>query len=309
MIGPARHGVSRASSLHGEPAARCNRARGLHAEARSRPRRYIDYRIERLGLCGQGCGGSGARCGHSSRGTAPLPFPPIRGPTSLGRPRPGADRPEAGPLGSAARQAVRAREVDSETGLTLHRARYYSPGLRRWTQEAPIGYGGGVNLYAYVGGAVLEGRDPSGLIRDCSGGACGNPHDWSGVLGLSADGSDASGFGGGVGSYIEDDGYLQDLMDAMYGAARGKQGCHGQVCAVDQEDYERYKESYLASRTVDEQRFPALAELLKPTRQLTSTEFAMLMGAAGIADATARQSLLDHLLVSGRVGSADEWAQ
>ncbi|MBK9067368.1 MAG: hypothetical protein IPL76_10905 [Gemmatimonadetes bacterium] len=30
-----------------------------------------------------------------------------------------------------------------ETGLTFHRARYYSPELRRWTQEDPIGYGGG----------------------------------------------------------------------------------------------------------------------------------------------------------------------
>ena len=199
------------------------------------------------------------------------------------------------------------RETDPETGLTFHRARYYSPELRRWTQEDPIGYGGGGNLYAYVGGAVLEGRDPSGLIRDCSGGACGNPHDWSGVWGLSGDGSDASGFGGGVGSYIEDDGYLEDLMDAMYGAARGKEGCYGQVCAVNQEEYERYKNSNLESRTIDEQRFPALAELLKPTRQLSSTEFAMLMGAAGIADAAARQSLLDHLLVGGRVGSASDW--
>ena len=58
------------------------------------------------------------------------------------------------------------RETDPETGLTFHRARYYSPELRRWTQEDPIGYGGGVNLYAYVGGAVLEGRDPSGLFAE-----------------------------------------------------------------------------------------------------------------------------------------------
>ena len=62
------------------------------------------------------------------------------------------------------------RETDPETGLSFHRARYYSPELRRWTQEDPIGYGGGGNLYAYVGGAVLEGRDPSGLIEDLRGG-------------------------------------------------------------------------------------------------------------------------------------------
>ncbi|MBK6423778.1 MAG: RHS repeat-associated core domain-containing protein [Gemmatimonadetes bacterium] len=58
------------------------------------------------------------------------------------------------------------RETDPETGLSFHRARYYSPELRRWTQEDPIGYGGGGNLYAYVGGAVLEGRDPSGLFAE-----------------------------------------------------------------------------------------------------------------------------------------------
>ncbi|MBK6779738.1 MAG: RHS repeat-associated core domain-containing protein [Gemmatimonadetes bacterium] len=62
------------------------------------------------------------------------------------------------------------RETDPETGLSFHRARYYSPELRRWTEEDPIGYGGGGNLYAYGGGAVLEGRDPSGLIEDLRGG-------------------------------------------------------------------------------------------------------------------------------------------
>ena len=42
------------------------------------------------------------------------------------------------------------------------RARYYDPGERRFTQEDPIGYAGGVNLYAYVDGQVTEARDPSG---------------------------------------------------------------------------------------------------------------------------------------------------
>jgi RHS repeat-associated protein len=55
------------------------------------------------------------------------------------------------------------REYDAETGLYFNRARSYDPGQRRFTQEDPIGYGGSTNLYAYVDGAVLEGRDPSGL--------------------------------------------------------------------------------------------------------------------------------------------------
>jgi len=55
------------------------------------------------------------------------------------------------------------REHDTETGFTFHRARYYFSTLRRWTQEDPIGYGGGWNLYTYVTGAPLDSRDPSGL--------------------------------------------------------------------------------------------------------------------------------------------------
>jgi hypothetical protein len=39
---------------------------------------------------------------------------------------------------------------------------------RRFISEDPIGYGGSPNLYAYVDGKVLDGRDPTGLIVDYS---------------------------------------------------------------------------------------------------------------------------------------------
>jgi RHS repeat-associated protein len=55
------------------------------------------------------------------------------------------------------------REYDAETGFYYFRARYYEPAARRFISEDPIGYGGGVNLYAYVEGRVVEARDPSGL--------------------------------------------------------------------------------------------------------------------------------------------------
>jgi len=57
------------------------------------------------------------------------------------------------------------REYDAETGFSFHRARFYDPGQRRWTQEDPIGYDGSANLYAYVSGRVLDSRDPSGMIE------------------------------------------------------------------------------------------------------------------------------------------------
>ncbi len=55
------------------------------------------------------------------------------------------------------------REYDAETGFYYFRARYYAPDQRRFVQEDPSGYSGGVNLYGYVNGRVLEQRDPSGL--------------------------------------------------------------------------------------------------------------------------------------------------
>lgn len=56
------------------------------------------------------------------------------------------------------------RENDG-TGLYYYRARYYSPSLKRFISEDPIGFAGGsANLYAYVGNSPTNFRDPSGLV-------------------------------------------------------------------------------------------------------------------------------------------------
>jgi RHS repeat-associated protein len=55
------------------------------------------------------------------------------------------------------------REYDAETGLYYVRARYYDLASQRFTQEDPIGYAGGSNLYAYGSGNPTTGRDLSGL--------------------------------------------------------------------------------------------------------------------------------------------------
>jgi RHS repeat-associated protein len=50
-----------------------------------------------------------------------------------------------------------------EIGLYHYKARAYSPSWGRFLQPDPIGYGDGLNIYAYVGGDPVNGSDPSGL--------------------------------------------------------------------------------------------------------------------------------------------------
>jgi RHS repeat-associated protein len=53
------------------------------------------------------------------------------------------------------------RENDG-TGLYYYRARYYSPQIRRFVSEDPIGLSGGINFYSYTSNNPLNFFDPSG---------------------------------------------------------------------------------------------------------------------------------------------------
>jgi RHS repeat-associated protein len=58
---------------------------------------------------------------------------------------------------------------EASGGLVYMRNRWYDPNTGRFTQEDPIGYAGGINLYGYVGNNPVSFSDPFGLCKDENG--------------------------------------------------------------------------------------------------------------------------------------------
>lgn len=59
------------------------------------------------------------------------------------------------------------RELDEETGLSFHRARYYDPRIGQFISEDPLGFAGGdFNTRRYVGNSPTNRVDPTGLYGE-----------------------------------------------------------------------------------------------------------------------------------------------
>lgn len=72
-------------------------------------------------------------------------------------------------LGEAARKNMHS---------SYYRARYYDSQVGRFISEDPIGFRGGIDLYAYVGNNPIDLRDPRGLIAASpSSGGCSPKRD------------------------------------------------------------------------------------------------------------------------------------
>lgn len=78
--------------------------------------------------------------------------------------------PVAGyPTGSVSRfgYAGHYRYYRDDSGLDYLKARYYDPALGRFLSRDPIGFAGGLDLYAYVHNSPTHAVDPTGKITSC----------------------------------------------------------------------------------------------------------------------------------------------
>lgn len=125
-----------------------------------------------------------------------------------------------------------------EANLLYYRARVYDARLGRFLQPDPIGYGDGMNMYAYVGGDPVNFADPSGLCKNAEGETVSAPTGsricaghgaaslWGGIAG-SVSGSTTAGPGGAGGP----------TFGEAYAAAMDAVGDYGSATIMAAADY------------------------------------------------------------------------
>ncbi|MBV6501901.1 MAG: hypothetical protein CJBNEKGG_04442 [Prosthecobacter sp.] len=111
------------------------------------------------------------------------------------------------------------------TGLIHMRARYYHPGIRRFINQDPIGFAGGMNWYAYANGNPIMNSDPSGLMVPGPYGSWKNSDgsiNWGPFLAYTAVGVQdyvANNFWSGFKRNISDPKFVMENMGGGFGIA------------------------------------------------------------------------------------------
>jgi RHS repeat-associated protein len=200
------------------------------------------------------------------------------------------------------------REWDAETGFYFHRARYYDPGAKRFVSEDPIGYAGGDNLYGYVGGAVLEARDPSGLfvatlyprgfMAMCT--TMGSCMDWTGSVTRDDYSAVEALIDWGAASYAE---YL--MRQAIKGGYENYVANYDKLKQKYGSD-PRYKELFAGSRALNKTEYDKIGAAVLQHLSGAPREARAMFGALVIARLVIGEIFVNDLYVAGVALKAGE---